>query len=331
MILQSLDALGKDLESTPNRCCYLVIGPEQYSRGLALDLVRNRLIKGEAAPFDYSLYSFRDSSLEKIFETAGTFPMLSKRRLVVAAELEVLPEREHDALQKKLGELPQRSVVLLVAEELDRRRKLYKYIQDNGCVFECPRLKGAALVRWVESFAREKGYRIPHPLIERIVDLAGSDLQSLAAELEKLFLSSGNEKSIRERHVEDLVRNSRQHGIFELIGSIGKRDRRASLHSLANLLGMGERPLMIVSMLARHSRQVLIVKESMEKGQSVRDACKAAQVPPFIQDSFLRQARSIDVDVVRKMHGALHEIDKKLKSSSADPRTLLEVFVCTLV
>lgn len=331
MILQNLDALEKDLESTPGRCYYLVLGPEEYTRDLAIDIVRNRFVNAEAAPFDLSLFSFRETSLQKIFETAGTFPMLSKRRLVVAADLDALKESEHEALQEMLADLPGRSMVLLVAGEIDRRRKLYKYIQDNGCIVECPKLKGAALTRWVEFFARKRGYRIPSPLIQRIVDLAGSDLLSIAAELEKLFLYSGAEKRISEKNVDDLVRNSRQHGIFELIDSIGKRDRGAALHSLANLLGMGEHPLMIVSMLARQSRQVLIVKESVRSGNSARDACRAAQVPPFMQEAFVRQAQMIDLDVVRKMHTALHEIDRRLKSSYADARTLLEVFICTLV
>jgi len=331
LILQNLDALEKDLESAPERGYYLVLGPEKYTRRQVIDLVRDRLIKADAAPFDYSLFSFRDTSLEKIFETAGTFPMLSKRRLVVATELEALPERDHDGLQKKIEDLPARSMLLLVAEEMDRRRKLYKYIQDNGCIVACPKLKGASLARWVESFAKRRGYQIPSPLVARIVDLAGSDLQSLAAELEKLFLYSGGEKRISERNVDDLVRNSRQHGIFELIDAIGKRDRGASLHSLANLLGMGEYPLRIVSMLARHSRQVLIVKESIKKGRSAGDACREAQVPHFVQDAFIRQARSVDLDIVQKMHATLHEIDRRLKSSSADARTLLEVFICNLV
>jgi DNA polymerase-3 subunit delta len=331
LILQNLNALGKDLESTRDRRYYLVLGQEQYLCRLAVDLVKSRLLNGEGEIFDFSTFSAREASIEKIFETANTFPMLSERRLVLVTDLDKLPERDHEKLLDKLDQLPARAMVVLVAEELDRRKRLYKTILAKGCIVEFQKLKGAALERWVESYARGKGYKLAPTMIGKIVHLAGSDLQSLVGELEKLFLFAGDEKQIPEKAVDDLVRNSRQHGIFELIDAIGKRDRAAALALLANLLGMGEYPLVIVTMMARHSRQVLIVKECLERGMHAREAGKAAQVPPFLLDSFVRQAKAMRTETVRSMHTGLQEIDKKLKSSSVEARTLLEVFICAMV
>jgi len=331
LILQNLNALEKDLESSPERCYYLVMGPEQYLCGLAVEIIKKKHLNPEAIAFDSSAFSARETSLEKIFETANTFPMLSKRRLVLVTELEKLPEREHEKLLENLGFLLPRSMVILVAEELDRRKKFFKHIQAKGCVVECAKLKGAALERWVENYVKRNGYLISPKMIGKINNLAGSDLQSLAGELEKLFLFAGEDKQITEKAIGDLVRNSRQHGIFELIDAIGKRNKAAALNSLANLLGMGEYPLFVVAMMARHSRQVLIVKECLRRGKSSRETGSAAQIPPFMLGTFIRQSKSIDADTVRKMHNGLHEIDKRIKSSSVDARALLEVFICTLI
>ena len=84
-------------------------------------------------------------------------------------------------------------------------------------------------------------------------------------------------------------------------------------------------------MIARHSRQVLIVKECLLRGMRAVQAGKAAQVPPFMLEKFVRQARDIDIDTVRRMHIGLSDIDRRLKSSSVDARVFLEVFISALV
>jgi DNA polymerase-3 subunit delta len=148
--------------------------------------------------------------------------------------------------------------------------------------------------------------------------------------LEKLILYAGKEKSISDGAIEDLVRASRQHGIFELIGALARRDRSGALRSLANLLSMGEHPLVVVAMIARHCRQILIAKEHLLQGGNEREIGAAAQIPPFLLDQFLRQARAADSAEVQRMYIQLAEIDRRLKSSSGDGRMLLERLICSL-
>ncbi len=331
MILPNLEALKKDLKSSPDRTLYLLLGPEQYQRQLGLEYIKNHLVPPEAAAFDSSIYSAKETPLDKIFETANTFPMLSDRRLVAVTELDKLAENQHEKFLKSLDLLLPRSMLVLVAGDLDRRKKLYKTIQDKGCVVEFRELKGKELARWVEAYAKERGYRISSGIAEKIVNLVGSDLQSLAGELEKVLLYKGKNAEIAEDALNDLVRDSRQHTIFELTDAIGMRNRAGALVLLAKLLGMGAEPLYIVTMLARNSRQVLIVKDCLQKGMPSRSIGSAAQIPPFLLEPFIRQARTMDLETVRKMHTGLHDIDKRLKSSSVDAQTLLEVFICALV
>ena len=163
------------------------------------------------------------------------------------------------------------------------------------------------------------------------MELAGSDLQTLAGELDKLLLYAWNEKNITDSAIEDLLSTSRQQSIFELIGTMGRRDRNGALRSLANLLSMGEHPLVVVTMMARHCRQVLIAKDGLSQGMNPREIGSAAQIPSFLLDQFLRQARAADLAIVRKMCIRLAEIDRRLKSTSADGRMLLESLICAYV
>ncbi len=331
MILQSLEELGIDLRDNGLRPFYLVLGPEQYQCRLAVDLLRSKILSPGSEAFDYSEFAAGDASIDEIIDAANTFPMVSRRRLVLVTEAEKLKDSDQESLLNALKNISPRGVLILVAEDLDHRKRFYKALRDMNCVAEFPKLKGVALEQWAESFVRRQGYRISSSAIRKIVELAGSDLQSLASELEKLLLYAGKEKNIQDSAIDDLVRASRQHNIFELIGALGRRDRNGALRSLANLLSMGEHPLVIVTMMARHCRQILIAREYLSKGSSPRDIAIAAQIPSFILDQFLSQARAADSAIVQEMYIRLADIDRRLKSSSGDGRILLENLICALM
>jgi DNA polymerase-3 subunit delta len=330
VILQSLEELESDLKKEL-RPVYLVLGPEIYQCRSAIALLKKYALSPDSAAFDFSEFYAGEASVDEIMEAGGTYPMLSRRRLVQVADVENLKESDQGFLLDSLAGLSKRSVLILLAEDLDHRKKFYKTLREKHCVAEFPKLKGIALERWADAFLRKQGYRCSSPTIKRIVELAGSDLQTLSSELEKLMLSSGNEKDIPKTAVEELVRASRQHGIFELIDAIGQRDRAAALRSLASLLSMGEHPLMIVTMMARHCRQILIAKESLLQGISSREIASAAQIPSFMVDKFLSQARAFDPASVQETYIRLAEIDRRLKSTSLDGRVMLESLICNLV
>ena len=313
MILQTLDELEADLQSFGFRSCYLILGPEEYQCRLAIRLLKDKVLTPESAPFDFSEFVAADVSIAKITETANTFPMLSKRRLVLITEIDTMTDSEQDKLLELLPGLSPRAMLILSAMDLDHRKKFYRTLRDKGFVAEFSKLKGIALERWAEAFVRNQGYRISSNAIKKMVDLVGSDLQTLSAEIEKLLLHAGKERSLSDSVVDDLVRNSRERGIFELIEAIGSRNRPGALQLLANLLNMGEPPLRIVTMMGRHCRQVLIARDCLHRGMNTREIGAAAQIPSFILDQFLRQARAADPAAVQRMYVQLAGVDRKTK------------------
>jgi DNA polymerase-3 subunit delta len=331
LIFQSLEELEDDLQKSGLRSVYAVMGPEQYQCRQALSLLKSKAVPTDAELFDYSEFAGGEASIDDIMESANTFPMLSKRRVVLVRNTEKFKEAEQEALLDSLKNLSPKAMIIFHAEELDHRRKFYRAMRERSCVAEFPKLKGTALERWAEAFVLKHGYRASPSGIKKILDLAGTDLQSLASELEKLLLYAGADKDISNKVIEDLVRSSRQHGIFELIGAVGRRDRIGALRSLTSLLETGEHPLVIVTMMARHCRQMLIARELMLQGKRGADIARAAQIPAFILEQFQRQARTADFAALKEMYIRLADIDRKLKSSSGDGRMLLERLICALV
>jgi DNA polymerase III subunit delta len=327
MILKNFEAFEKDLDGQL-RPVYLLTGPEQFQCRQALKLLKAKVLAPGTEDFNFSEFTPGQSSIEEIKESLATYPMLSGYRLVLVQQAEKLKEYEQESLLKELKTLPRRNIAALVAPELDHRKKFYKTFCEKHCVADFQTLKGIALERWAAGFLKKRGYAATSVSIKKIVEIAGADMQTLAMELEKLMLHAGNSRNISDEAIEDLVRAGRQHGIFELINAVGRRDHESALRSLANLLGMGEHPLVIVTMLARQCRQVLITKECLCFGTSHKDIAAAAQIPFFILDQFIQQARAADADAVREMYIRLALADRKLKSTQLNGRAMLERLIC---
>lgn len=331
MILQTLHELENDLKTAGLRSIYVILGPEQYQCRQALNLLKNKALGAESGAFDLSEFSAGEDPIEDSIKSANTYPMLSAKRVALVNSAEKLSDSEQETLLASLKSLSSRGMLILVAEELDHRKKFYRTIRETGCIVEFTRLKGAALERWAEAFVRKEGHQISSSGMKKILDLAGADLQSLSTELEKLILFAGKQKNIPDSAIDDLVRNSRQHKIFELLDNMGGHDRNGALRTLESLLSAGESPIGIVAMMARQCRQLLAARDCLDQRMDVREIGAKLQVLPFLLDKFMGQVRSADPAALKKMYIRLAEIDRRLKSSSLDGRTLLEQVICMLV
>jgi DNA polymerase-3 subunit delta len=332
VILHSLEELEIDLRKNGLRPVYLILGPEGYLCRSAVRLLKSKVLSPGAEALDYSEFAAEEVTADAIAEAANTYPMISGKRLVLVRDSEKLKDSEQDALLDLLKNISVRSTLILFAGDLDHRKRFYKTLRDGHCVAEFPKLKGPALDRWAEAFMRRQGCRISLDAIRKVVELAGSDLQSLASELEKLVLYAGKEKGISDDAVDALVRANRQQSIFELTDAMARGDRNGALRSLANLLEMGEEPLRIAAMIARHCRQVLIAKEYLLKGSDVREIGNAVQITsPYILDKFMRQVRAADSAGVRQIYMHVAEIDRRIKTSSGNDRMMLENLICSRI
>jgi DNA polymerase-3 subunit delta len=326
----TFDELEFDLERGRLHPVYLLLGPEEYLLRLAISALKAKAMPPEAQAFNLVQCSAREVPAAKIVHEANSFPLMFGCRLVLATDINELPAEGQEILGAYLTSPQKKTILVLTAGEFDRRTTFYRRLAENAYVVELQKLKGPALERWAGNMISRRGYRIAPAALKKLVDLAGSDLLSLENEIEKIILFTGKEKQILDATVDALVPATRQHGIFDLTAAMGRRDRKSALRLLGNLLETGEPALVIVSMMARHFRQILVAKEMLAEGRQPRDIGRAAQVPDFVLSEFLRQAQSLDPELMRNMYLRLARIDRSIKSSSPDERMLLEQLVCSL-
>jgi len=325
-----LEELESELKKGVLRNVYLFTGPEEYLRHHAEELILNHVVPPESQAFNFSEFSLSSHTIDEALKAADTFPLASAFRLVIVRNLEIMVSEQEEALLQYLEHPPKKTILVLVSESVDRRTTFYRHLKQNHCVVDFQSPKPAAFERWAEQVIRRRGYRISQSSIGKLVELAGSDFRALLGEIEKLTLYAGSDKSIPDAALEKLVRESREHDAFELTDAMGRRDARAALRVLGNLLEGGEAPQMIVGAIAWNFRNLLMVQELLALGKNTNQIQSVLHLHPFTLEKLLSQARVLDNKTVRRLVNRLAAVDLKLKSSVVDERMVLENLICSL-
>lgn len=261
--------------------------------------------------------------------------MLSPRRVVLLKEADRLRAEAWEEIVTYLDAPSPTTCLICVAHTLDARSPGLRRIDRVGKVlrFTLPRQPDESR-RWCQQWIRERAKRqgkTMSPEAELLLfSLQGPDLLRLGHEVDKLCLYVGDQQGIELDAVEAVVGEGRVREIFELTGTVSRRDREGALLCLRRLLELGEEPLAILGMLARQVRLVLRAKELLSENRPQGEISRMIGIPPRFLPEILEGAR--DSSLARLEHGLarLLDLDRELKTWGRRQSLYLELAIVDL-
>lgn len=284
---------------------------------------------GAAAGFNQDVFELKDKGLGAALATARTLPMLARRRLVVGKGVDEVKAADLEPLATYAEDPNPASCLLLLAEKVDVRFKAFQALRKRGYLHVFAPLRDREIPGWIRTEARHRKIAIGADAAEALAAVTGADLGRLAQVLDQLALYAGGEP-ISVAHVESLVAETRQRGIFELTKAIGAGNVAGALALLANMLRNREPALRIQYMLARHLRQVWRAKELAAAGAPRGEIAGAVGINPYFLDDILVPAKRMTRAALAGAFERLFQADVDLKSSKLDPDVALARLVQTL-
>jgi DNA polymerase III delta subunit len=305
---------------------YLIVGDDEAEMShLAADL--SGMVEDELRAFNVErLYaSDKSSTPAAIVEAARQLPMMALRRVVVVLRAEKLlkPKRKGkagdvaepedsgpgpdpgtnlDALEAYVKSPEPQTVLVLLASDVDRTRRLYKALQKQATIVECWGLKGSKdarvdlrqVARQAEQLVRQAvadaGQQIDPPASRLVAERAGTDIA-------RLLLYAAGKPRISVADAREVVSAESAQDDWAVTNAISRGDAPEALRQLGLSLDSGAVPFMILGQLAWFVREKLPL---------------------------------VDVRRVRPAVESLFRTDLDLKSSGGDTRILLERLVFEL-
>ncbi|HVG39158.1 MAG TPA: DNA polymerase III subunit delta [Pyrinomonadaceae bacterium] len=331
MSTQTRDELRRALKEKRLEPLYLLFGAESYLRDAAAKAITETALRGASLrEFNETSFSLSGVDVQQALAAAHQLPMMAERRVVRVTDFAKLREADEDALLRYVVHPVPSTVMILVADDLDKRRKLSKTLLERCAAIEFAPLSDQELIAWAKSRLKELKIEADERTLHQIVALVGSDVRQLTVELEKLATAALPENRLTMEMVDSLVNRSRELSNFELTDHLIARDRPRSLRTLARLLDDGVEPLMLLGLIAGNFHRLTLVKEMMAGGSSREEVFRVAGLPYSKREEFLATARRTSAD---HLAGALRRIaaaDLAIKTSQATPRLQLEMLVCEL-
>jgi DNA polymerase III subunit delta len=284
---------------------YLVMGEDDAGKA-ALAAVFEETVEEELRAFNVERFYGGEAkaTAANLVDAARTLPFCAPWRviLVLAAERLLTPQREgeraaleQETLERYIQAPEPRTAVVFIAGEIDKRRRLFTLLQKHACLVNCSsQLDNRQSVSWVKAEAARRSVRIETEAIRRLVDGAGGDLTRLRSDLDRVLLYAADEGKVTASHVREVTGPASSLDAWGVTRALERGAAAAALRELAALLDAGAAPLAILGQVGWYARTKM----------------PAPALPAAVE--------------------ALFMTDLALKSSTGDPRMLLERLILEL-
>jgi len=265
-------------------------------------------------------------------------------------------EDETDRLERILaGGMPEGNCLILTAETVDRRKKLFKTVSAAGRVLSFSRVKGEARQKqavqdMADDLLEKTGKSLSSGAWAALGRKTGFELRESLGAIETLISYAGEKTRIEAGDVETAIGRTKEETVFELTGALAERKPAEALRSLKALLDQGEPPLMIFAMIVREVRHLLQanlliasgrlgnIRPDMDYGlfqksiyPAVRkaagegeDAIALAAQHPFVVHQALKNAGRFSSAELAGYMEMLVRTDLAFKTTAQEPRLVLE-------
>lgn len=222
------------------------------------------------------------------------------------------------------------SLLVFFIQNVDKRRKINKYLEKSGNLVEFPPLKGAALYNWIRDELVRESKKIDDDALAILVQRCGENLLLIKSELEKLVISLGKEKKIDSSLIEKLVPENVPGNIFSLVDDLGRKNAAGALKHLHRMRQQNEPMLRILSMIIRHFRLLYRANILRQEGFSTAKISATLQVHPFVTGKLVEQLPSFSGDAFPRIIHALKEVDLAIKTGRVSGEEALEQLILKL-
>ena len=308
-----------DIDKGNIKPIYFLMGEEPYYIDLISDHIEQHLLSEADKGFNQVVLYGRDVSVEAVVDHAKRFPMMADRQVVIVKEAQVL-SRTIDKLVA-YAKQPQPSTVLVICykyKKLDKRKALYKSLQQAGLVYESKKLYENQVADWIRRLVNSRKYSIDSKAALMLVEFLGNDLSRIRNELDKLMLDLGESATITPEAIETHIGISKEYNNFELRKAVAERNVLKA-HRISAYFARNQRlnPLVVTLSLLHSFFTQLLIYHSL-KDKSKNNVAKALGVHPFFVSDYAVAAKNYPMRRVSRVVSLLRTADLKSKGVGAN-------------
>jgi DNA polymerase-3 subunit delta len=304
---------------------YFVAGNDSFLIDNCLRLI------AEAADGETVRIDFCEADTETVEEQLTTYSFSNKLLVIDNFRASEFNGEKKDLYTELLSDLPSTLTVAVVLCSDDPRFRIPKTAEsmtesvDSAAMVSCFKKERDQLFSYIKRLAERAGAEISGEAASVLIDRCGDDLQLLSTQIEKLAAACGY-KEIREDTVRRMCPRTTEESVFSFLRAVERGQDREAVRLLNEMLETDNEPVRVLAAISgsfvnlarvKAANEAHVSRERLEEEFGYRKGDRALGVA-------YSNERRYSKEKLDRIMVLLNDTDKKLKSSAADKRILLE-------
>lgn len=330
--LPSIYDIAKFIKPEQMLPVYFFCGEDGFTIDNAVKAVEKACVPLVKNDFDREVINLdKNSSFSNVTDLALGFPFGDGKKLIIAKNFNSVKDK--GILTDYLRQ-PAAFTILVIthADKIsDVEKEPFKTLYEMGYLFEARNLDAEELAGWLVKHAKRCQLKLSTENARALVEIVGEEKGLLEMHIQKFadFLGEGGE--ITFEIIKKLSSSTKEYSIFDLQDAIGAGHKGRALEIGYNLLDCGKEIIFIMAMLTKY------IKTISQATELIKDQTNDFQAAKMLKISYpyylgCKKARIfMNFESLRRAADALLNADISIKTSAADPRTILMVLITEMI
>ena len=308
-------------------------GPDTYRSRQKLNEIVEHYKEIHKSGLDLKFLDLEEKDFQDFKNEAQIASMFSEKKLLVLKNaFENFDFKEK--ISAEIEKFAKSEEVILFYEEEIKKDKFFQTLKKFSEYQEFQLLDGERLKNWVKKEFRKYQAKIDSAVLEKLIEFVGNDLWQMANEIKKLVAyKTGHNQittvtklcpEIEREDVELLVKSKIEIDIFKTIDAIAAKDKKRAIKLLKAHLEKGDSPLYLLSMINFQFRNLLIIKDLIEKNLS---PYSFTNLHPYVIKKSISLLGKFSFSELKKIYQKIFEVDLDIKTGKIEPEMALDLLI----
>lgn len=299
---------------------------EPYLADAGLNGLVRRFVEPGMEDLSYSVFHADEVPPGEVVAEAQTMAFLAERRVIVVRNAGRYSDMSADKksplapLLDYLASPNEATILILVADKMDKRKKFYTAFSKAGLVVECPQLEDRELKQWILEAAAKEGKKISAPAAELLIERGGSRLADIANALKLVANFVGGEEAIREEDIIAATADVAEDSVWDLTDAIANSNTTKALTTLQQLIELGKYPDEILG----------TINWLLESAYKAAPQSSAPKPSPFVSNKVAPLIKKFGFEKLKDALILCTDTQFALRNTGVDKNLTLEMLVIKL-
>ena len=337
-----LEQLEKDIETNKLRKAYVFCGLDEMLIKESIDNILDRVIEPDFKDLNLVKLDGVVATFNDIMNACETLPFMSEKKVVIVYRANFLKDKTdstgkkiYEDLKEYLKNPPEHCMLIMYylfndKRERPNKNKKFSFLDKNTTFIYADKLKGDKFYKKVNSLFEAKGKSIGRVELRYFCDLVENNFNIIETEIDKLISYAIN-RDITKEDITKLLPYRGEDDVFDLVDFISQKRPEKAIDIMNELLNKGENIMLILTLIANQLNMLFKIKIALYEKKDKDNIAKEIKRPVFVAEKLIGQSKKFSFKQLEKCMIEFLELERKLKNSSLDKKTELELFIMKTV